>query len=171
MKTIKNLLFLFLLLFCHDKVSFASDDIIVDYIAPGITIEEIVEPETSITNDLVAIQELYGLYRPTFSWNIANSSYAFDLSTESSIIYSNYGFTSHGGKLNFKLPESAGPSTAYYKFYLYEFTNYTKVAELSVRKATTSTFAINNLTTSKGYYFGVKPNNDLTNIINGKVWK
>ena len=54
MKTIKNLLFLFLLLFCHNKISFASTDIIVDYAAPGITIEEAHQPTTEMINDTTA---------------------------------------------------------------------------------------------------------------------
>ena len=56
MKTIKKLLFLFLLLVCHDKVSFASNDIIIDYTAPGITIEAIKEPTTEMINDTTAQQ-------------------------------------------------------------------------------------------------------------------
>ena len=56
MKTIKNLLFLFLLLFCHNKISFASTDIIVDYAAPGITIEEAHQPTTDMINDTTAQQ-------------------------------------------------------------------------------------------------------------------
>ena len=57
MKTIKKLLFLFLLLVCHDKVSFASNDIIIDYTAPGITIEAIEEPTTEMINDTTTKQD------------------------------------------------------------------------------------------------------------------
>ena len=51
MKTIKKLLFLFLLLFCNHKMSFASTDLIIDYTAPDITIEAIKEPTTEMIND------------------------------------------------------------------------------------------------------------------------
>ena len=57
MKTIKKLLFLFLLLVCHDKMSFASTDIIVDYTAPEITIEAIEEPTTEMINDTTTKQD------------------------------------------------------------------------------------------------------------------
>lgn len=172
MKKILSLLFLCTLLFVHNKVSYANDDIIIDYIHPDLKIE-IIDSESSpeIANEFPRFPQLYGIYRPVLNWDISSGAYTFSVHTENSIIFSNYYFKGHNGTLKFKLPETSGPSSAYYKFYLYEQATYQVVAELSLRKNTTSSFSVTNLNTSKGYHFGIRPNNDLTTIVNGQVWK
>ncbi len=170
MKRIFVTLFLFILMFSHNKVSFASDDIIVDYIDPELSIEVI---EDSLIDSLfkdLNFPEFYGTNRPFFGWDLSDSGYTFSVHTDYSTIYSNYYFKNHNGRLNFKLPETYGLSTQYYKFYLYEHSSKAVVAELSIRKNSTATFAINNLNTSKNYHFGVQPN-DTTVIVDGRVWR
>ncbi len=170
MKKIFVTLFLFILMFSHNKVSFASDDIIVDYIDPELSIEVIEDTSMDSLFKAHNFPESYGTSRPLVSWDLSNSGYTFGIHTTQSTIYSNYYFKNHNGRLNFKLPETYGLSTQYYKFYLYEHSTRDVVTELSIRKNSTATFAVNNLNTSKNYYFGVKPN-DTTVIVDGKVWR
>lgn len=170
MKKILSLLFLGILFFGYNKVSYANSDIIIDYIEPELSLEFIEKNSFDSFFKDPSVPEYYGTNRPLVSWSLSYSGYSFGVHTDNSTIYSNYYFKEHNGRLNFQLPESSGPNTKYYKFYLYEHSTNNVVAELSVKKGTTVSFALNNLNTSKNYYFGIKPNGS-TIIIDGKVWR
>lgn len=170
MKKILSLLFLATLLLGYNKISYASDDILIESISPEVSIEFIENDSFDSLFKRPSSLEYYGIYRPLFSWSLSYSAYLLNVHTDNSTIYSNYYFKDHNGKMNFKLPESSGPNTKYYKFYLYEHSTNNVVAELSVKKGTTVSFAVNNLNTSKNYYFGIKPNGS-TIILDGIVWR
>lgn len=170
MKKIFVTLFLFFLMFSHNKVSFASDKIIIDYIDPELSVELIEDTSIDSPFKYPSFLEFYGINRPMVSWDLANSGYMFGVHTDNSTIYSTYYFKNHNGRLNFKLPETYGPSTKYYTFYLFEQSTKEVVTVLSIQKNYTATFAINNLNTSKNYHFGIKPN-DTTVIVDGRVWR
>ena len=171
MKKLFTAVFLFVALMMASKTTFASEIIIND---PDVQVivEKGDSPLSNIKGRVDHYTDIYtyGLSRPMSAHNLVKG-YNFGVSASASDIYSNYYFTNHNGRIHIYLDEYHGKGffDKTYKFYFYEQGSNKLIMSTSLDKGEKVTVHVLNLSTSKGYYFKIVPNNQ-TNI-SGKVYR